>query len=291
MGATRQIVYGDSITSYAGCELTSMPSSKAVNRKQKRSKHKDPELEENSEVQSEDERSDGSRATPQDDDDDDDEGEEAAKHSQRGPSKLEKKRWRRLAIEEQEALVNEGGLVWKAAQPLMAELPSKSKKEFSSLLTAALRNAELKLNETLVPPTVRMPYASRNVGLGAASMASATCGTITGSVMSWQVEKGLKLLGEEESEERDEVALLELGGFSSDIAVLESLLLPEATETVSMTQAIDEQERELEVSKEQLIRLKADRESKKREGEDTASEVSSWIVLNCNPCAAMTNLR
>ncbi|UZJ52280.1 hypothetical protein CBS101457_001600 [Exobasidium rhododendri] len=242
------------------------------------------EQEESSEVQSEDELERHARATPQDEDNDDDgdeeedveeEPERRSRNRQKGLSQAEKKKWRRLAIEEKESLVNEGGLVWKAAQPMMAKLSAKGKKDLSSLLTSALRRAEVKLNETLVPPTVKMPHASRNVGLGA-GMASASYGSITGSVMSWQVERGDRL-GEGEAEDRDEVALLELGGFSSDIAVLESLLLPEAMETVSMTQAIDEQERELETSKKQLLLLKADRESRKEEGEEAASELHSRL--------------
>lgn len=257
-----------------------MPPGKAGKRKQRESVGSGEEA--SSDIESREEQDEESRATPQDDNDDEsdvgeaDRGKTEGKGRQKGLTLAEKRKWRRLAIEEKEALVNEGGMVWKAAKPLMANLPSKHQKEMTTLLRSALRNAEMKLDGVLVPPTIRMPHASRNVGIGA-GLSSATSGSIAGSVMSWQVERGAGLYEEGEAEDRDEMALLELGGFSSDIAVLESLLLPEATETVSMTRAIEEQEKELELSKEQLVRLKADRESKKKEGEQAGSEVSSRI--------------
>ena len=224
-----------------------------------------------------------------DDDDDDDEDEDdlsrqaGTKRSAGGIKKLEMKRWRRLAVEEKEALTNEGGIVWRAAQRLMAPLPSKSKREMAATLASTLRVVEEKLDSVLVPQTVRMPQLARNSGFGAGLAPIGSSGSIAGSVMSWQVERGDRLFeeagmgesGEEELEEQEknEVALLELGGFSSDIAVLEALLLPEATETVSMTRALEEQERELESLKDQLSQLKADRETRLREHSGDAAEV------------------
>lgn len=263
-----------------------MPPRKAAKRKRNELLSNSREDEASSDVLSEDEQSDDSRTTPPDEEegeeeeDDDQSDTKTARTTLKGMKRSEMKKWRRLAIEEKEAIVNEGGIVWRAAQPLMSTLPTKAKKEMTALLTSALRNAEANLNNALVPPTIRMPHASRNVGLGA-GLASTTSGSIAGSIMSWQVERGERLVEEEgNDEERDEVALLELGGFSSDIALLESLLLPEASETVSMTRAIEEQERELEVSKEQLVRLKEDRESRKREGERTGSEVSNHMLVS-----------
>lgn len=234
----------------------------------------------------------------EDEDENDLSRQAGTKRSAGGIKKLEMKRWRRLAVEEKEALTNEGGIVWRAAQRLMAPLPSKSKKEMAATLTSTLRIVEEKLDSVLVPQTVRMPQLARNSGFGAGLAPIGSSGSIAGSVMSWQVERGDRLFevagmgesGEEELEEQEknEVALLELGGFSSDIAVLEALLLPEATETVSMTRALEEQERELASLKEQLSQLKADRETRLREHSGDAAEVR-WLICGEASCSSHTH--
>lgn len=204
--------------------------------------------------------------------------------------KADMKRWRRLAVEEKEAITNEGGIVWRTAQPLLLSLPSKAKKDASNHIRDILSNVEVKLDKLLVPRTTSMPHATRNTNL-VGGLASASTGSITGSIMSWQVESGDRLYNEEGMEEdldkRDEVALLELGGFSSDIAILEALLLPEATETVSLSRAIEEQERELESSRARLQRLKDDWESRGNGGEAASAAVSKlqfWFTLSFLCC-------
>jgi hypothetical protein len=246
--------------------------------------------EDESSSSSEEEQGETSQVTLQterDEDDEDDEEEEdntiekpAIKRRRRteaGTTKAEMKKWRRLAIEEKEAITNEGGLVWRAAQPLLASLETRPRKEASNSIRSVLDSVEERLDKVLMPRTTHMPHASRNLASGSALSSS---GSIIGSIMSWQVERGSRILNDEEDEEDEqgEVSLLEMGGFSTDIALLETLLLPEATESVTMSRAVEEQERELETSKARLLELRADREKRQKEKDRRGSEVSFFQV-------------
>lgn len=203
-------------------------------------------------------------------------GTKRRRRTAEGNTKAQMKKWRRLAVEEKEAIVNEGGMVWRAARPLLASLSTKQRKEATDTLRSILDSVEMKLDKELVPRTTSMPHATRNL-----TGAMSSSGSILGSVMSWQLERGARIIEDEEEDSDDEekggqVSVLEMGGFSSDIALLESLLLPEATETVTLNRAVEEQEKQLETTKAQLIELKADRERRTKQlSSKPGSEVSA----------------
>lgn len=173
-------------------------------------------------------------------------------------------KWRRLAVEEKELIMTEGGLIWHQARPILQGLRQKEQREAIGALKQILERIGPTLDATFVPQTASIPHAYKNVAIGNGSNSFASGQSLLGSLMSWRMERGDNIYDEEndiasELDRSDRSLANEARGYAADIALLETLLLPEAAEAVSLTKVLDEQAEQLEELRNRLETIKSSR--------------------------------
>ncbi|PWN36817.1 uncharacterized protein FA14DRAFT_7242 [Meira miltonrushii] len=155
-------------------------------------------------------------------------------------------KWRPLAKEERILVTQRGGMIWQVAKPLLARMPEYKRGPSAKLLKTLLSSVDAQLSKTPVPPTARMPkVAADNAGNVDSALSQAR--PMTSSLMSWVAETGGKIQrsDREGTEDDPEKTMVDetLKGFEADIAILESLLVPEAKEVVQLMSSLTEQKK------------------------------------------------
>ncbi|PWN41813.1 hypothetical protein IE81DRAFT_367161 [Ceraceosorus guamensis] len=239
----------------------------------------------------------GSEEEAEDDDEEEEEDEESSEEEENGsevddgrareagtarrlPSeKVRLRRWRRVGNDERDAVTSEAGAIWRVARPIIASLPTGQRDAVTQALTRALSRTEEALQKTLVPPTAPLPQ-----GVISTTPAGG------GSLQAWRNEMSrYDDITDLAAASGDALDVEQTLGAErhGDVATLESLLLPEAVETVALTRALDAQTAELQSALPRLKRLK-DRARERPTDSDGREPRDSALNLPRIPSGAAT---
>ncbi|CEH14464.1 hypothetical protein CBOM_02309 [Ceraceosorus bombacis] len=193
--------------------------------------------------------------------------------------KVRLRRWRRVGNDERDAVTSEAGAIWRVARPILASLPIGQRDAVTQALTRALSRTEEALQKTLVPPTAPLPQ-----GVVSTTPAGG------GSLQAWRNEMSrYDDITDLAAASGDALDVEQTLGAErhGDVATLESLLLPEAVETVALTRALDAQTAELQSALPRLKRLQ-DRARERPTDSDGREPRDSALNLPRIPSGAAT---
>lgn len=183
-----------------------------------------------------------------------------------GP-KWQLKRWRRVTPEERDAVVGEGGLVWREARHILNEHTRREQDMLKALIQRAMAKTDAALAKERIPREPRLPPAVVSAAAGGwgAATSAAVAGGGESSLVAWKMEEQGDLAGLfDGDEERYDKA----NGFDGEIADMERVLLPEAEQTAHLFSAREQQDQV--ITRLEAVRDRLRKDSQAVRGEDTA---------------------
>lgn len=191
-------------------------------------------------------------------------------------------KWRPMAAEERILLTQRGGMIWQVAKPLLARIPEEKRGSTAKLLKMLMSSLDNRLSKTPIPSTTKMPKVATNSAAHDDS-ALARSRPMLSSLMSWVAETGGRIQRsdrEGEADDPDQTMVNETPkGFAADIAILESMLLPEANEVVQLMSSLKEQKKRMGEASKFFDEVKKNAHKIDREADSGSRKVSSVVMF------------
>lgn len=191
--------------------------------------------------------------------------------------------WRPMAAEERILLTQRGGMIWQVAKPLLARMPEEERGSAAKLLKMLLSSLDAQLSKTPIPSTPIMPKSTaKGAFAGNADSALSRSRPVSSSLMNWVIETGGKIQRSdpEGADDDPDKTMVDdtLKGFEADIAILESMLLPEANEIVHLSSSLREQKKRVAGARVSFDEVKQNARKIDRDAEAASRRVSSQII-------------